>query len=232
MVLFKAAQSRGHTDIGWLNSRHSFSFGEYYDPQQMGVSVLRVINDDHVKPGAGFPTHGHRDMEIISYVLEGAIEHQDSMGHRYQLKAGEVQRMSAGTGITHSEYNASKDKPLHFLQIWIEPRQQGVQPSYEQAAIPQKGVLTPIVTEDGREGSLTLGQDANLYRLKLSAGESVDLPVGSPGHRYLHLIEGEGVINGQPLKPGDAAHWVSPTSDPQRLVAGSEGLESLWFELP
>ncbi|KZZ46584.1 pirin, partial [Thalassolituus sp. HI0120] len=162
-------------NFGWLNSQHSFSFGHYYDPKHMGFSALRVINDDSVAPGAGFDTHGHRDMEIISYVLEGAIEHKDSMGHSYIVPAGDVQRMSAGTGVTHSEFNHSKQHNLRFLQIWIQPNKLGITPGYQQQKIEQRGKLTPLVTPDGSDGSLSIQQDVSLYRVALNRGESLQL---------------------------------------------------------
>ena len=162
MLYIRRSESRGNVDFGWLRSRHSFSFGHYYDPKHMGFSVLRVINDDQVVAGAGFDTHGHRDMEIISYVSEGAMEHRDSEGNQYRIPAGEVQRMTAGSGITHSEYNASKTDQLKFIQIWIEPSQQGLHPDYEQAQITQAEQLTALVTPTGSGQSLRINQDASL----------------------------------------------------------------------
>ncbi|MGI2260974.1 pirin family protein [Shewanella sp. GXUN23E] len=224
----RRAGERGHVNLGWLSSHHSFSFGHYYDPGHMGISALRVINDDTVVAGAGFGTHGHSDMEIISYVLDGALKHQDSMGHEQILSAGEVQHMSAGRGITHSEYNASGTEPVRFLQIWIQPRAQGIEPGYEQACIPQHGALTPLVTADGRDGSLVMQQDASLYRLVLAAGESMVL-TSADGPGYLHLISGELLVDGGRFTDGDA---LAIAPDSQLPVSASRPLEALWFELP
>ncbi|WP_237067096.1 pirin family protein [Microbulbifer guangxiensis] len=229
MDYIRRADQRGRANFGWLDSRHTFSFGSYFDPRHMGFSVLRVINDDRVRGGAGFPAHGHRDMEIISYILEGAIEHRDSAGNRYVVPAGEVQRMSAGRGIQHSEYNASRTAPLRFLQIWIEPNVTGITPGYEQASIEQCGPLTPLATPDGREGSLTLHQDASLSRLRLAAGESFTLvPHGRAG--YLHLIDGSAQMGGETFSEGDGIGFLKTREQP--IVAGSHGVEALWFDLP
>lgn len=228
MCYFRSAQERGRANFGWLDSKHSFSFGHYYEPKHMGVSALRVINDDTVKPGAGFDTHGHRDMEIISYILEGAIEHKDSMGNRFVVPAGEVQRMSAGTGITHSEFNHSDTDTLRFLQIWIQPNRTGTQPSYEQKKVEQHGQLTPLVTPNGRDGSLSMQQDASLYRLQLAAGESTTLTTQQrPG--YLHVIEGGVSINNTHLTAGDA---VGAFRKSIQLKADNQGVVALWFDLP
>ncbi|MCG8671094.1 MAG: pirin family protein [Pseudomonadales bacterium] len=229
MDYFRPGRERGVENFGWLNSYHSFSFGHYYDPKHMGLSVLRVINDDRVLGGAGFDTHGHRDMEIISYIMEGSIEHQDSMGNRFVVPAGEVQRMSAGTGITHSEYNASKTDPLRFLQIWIRPNQQGITPSYEQAAIEQTEQLTPLVTPDGENGSLSMHQDAYLYRLRLAPNETFELTVGDRVG-YLHIIDGETVADDVAMEAGDGGAIIETST--MAVHAGQEGLEALWFDLP
>ncbi|MDX1694943.1 MAG: pirin family protein [Ketobacteraceae bacterium] len=229
MDYYRPATSRGRANFGWLDSKHTFSFGHYYDPEHMGFSVLRVINDDTVAGGAGFDTHGHRDMEIISYVLEGSIIHQDSMGNRFVVPAGEVQRMTAGTGITHSEYNASDTEPLKFLQIWILPEKQGLTPGYEQARIRQTRSLTPLVTPDGREESLRIHQDASIYRLRLAAGEEHCLQLDNRAG-YLHVIAGDAKSDTVNLLPGDGAGLVSGPSLP--LVAGDQGFEALWFDLP
>lgn len=227
MYYFRNENDRGRANFGWLDSKHSFSFGHYYDAQHMGFSVLRVINDDTVTPGAGFDTHGHRDMEIISYVLEGAIEHKDSMGEHFVLPAGEVQRMSAGTGVTHSEFNNSQKDNLRFLQIWIQPKIKGIKPSYEQRAIEQNGPLTPLVTPDGTDNSLTINQDASMYRLQLNAGESYALDTLSrPG--YLHVIEGELSVNNQKLAQGDAIGAYEEKLE----ITAKETLTALWFDLP
>ncbi|BBM01944.1 pirin-like bicupin family protein [Microbulbifer sp. GL-2] len=229
MYYFRPAQERGSTNFGWLKSRHTFSFGHFYDRKHMGFSVLRVINDDTVSPGAGFDTHGHRDMEIISYILEGAIEHADSEGNRFVVPAGEVQRMSAGTGITHSEYNHSTSQRLKFLQIWIQPNRQGIKPGYEQKSIIQDERLTPLVTPDGRDGSLSLQQNASLYRLQLKSEENVDLDTSKrPG--YLHVIEGIGSLNDDiNLMDGDG---IGIYKENVQLRATGGGLIALWFDLP
>lgn len=227
MYYFRYENERGRANFGWLDSKHSFSFGHYYDPKHMGLSALRVINDDTVKPGAGFETHGHRDMEIISYVLEGSIEHKDSMGKQYVVPAGDVQRMSAGTGVTHSEFNHSKNKPLRFLQIWVQPNKKGISPSYEQKTIVQKGPLTPLVTPDGRDDTLSMQQDASLYRLQLEAGEKLKLDtLQRPG--YLHIISGAADVNNNALKSGDALG----ASQEKLNISAINNLTALWFDLP
>lgn len=229
MDYIRQSDSRGRANFGWLDSRHSFSFGSYYDPGHMGFSVLRVINDDTVKGDTGFGAHGHRDMEIISYVLEGAIEHRDSIGNRFVVPAGEVQRMSAGTGIQHSEFNASRTEPLKFLQIWIEPDVMGIAPGYQQARIEQRGQLTALVTADGRDGSLSLHQDANLYRLRLQPGERFTLQTGGRAG-YLHIIDGSADAGETTLAAGDGVGFTRTRA--QEIVAGAGGLEALWFDLP
>ncbi len=233
MFYYRAADSRGKANFGWLNSQHTFSFGNYYDGDHMGISTLRVINDDVVAPGAGFGNHGHRDMEIISYILEGSIEHKDSMGNQFTVPAGEVQRMSAGTGIMHSEFNASKTEPLKFLQIWITPNVTGIKPSYEQMPIVQSSTMTALVTPDGRDGSLSIHQDASIYRLKLKAGESYDLEALPKDENervgYLHVIKGSSVNVGTGLKAGDGLGIIK---DQLTVTASDDGLVALWFDLP
>tara|TARA_R110001583_G_scaffold139297_1_gene291490 strand:- start:256 stop:975 length:720 start_codon:yes stop_codon:yes gene_type:complete len=227
MFYFRPSEKRGRANFGWLDSKHSFSFGNYYDPEHMGISALRVINDDTVIGGAGFDTHGHRDMEIISYVLEGSIEHKDSMGQQYIVPAGDIQRMSAGTGVTHSEFNHSKTDALHFLQIWIQPNKLGIAPSYEQKKVIQQGSLTPLVTPDGRNGSLSIQQDASIYRLQLKAGEEIDLDTRKrPG--YLHVISGKADVNNNALNAGDAL----AAAQEQLNVSALSDLTALWFDLP
>lgn len=227
-MYIRRAEDRGHARFSWLNSRHSFSFGHYYDPEHMGFSVLRVINDDRVAPGAGFDTHGHRDMEIISYVLEGSIEHQDSLGNRFIVRAGEIQRMTAGTGVAHSEFNHAKDKPLKFLQIWISPDQTGLTPGYEQKEILQTGPLTPLLTPTGESGTLRIHQDATIYRLVLSGEESHTLRAPSRSG-YLHVLEGAADIAGTTLFQGDA---IGVSNQDVTVLAAPEGMTALWFDLP
>lgn len=228
MQYIRTSESRGQVDLGWLQSKHSFSFGHYYDPQHMGLSVLRVINDDVVAPGQGFGTHGHQDMEIISYVIDGALEHKDSMGNIYVVPAGDVQRMSAGTGVTHSEYNHSKEQDVNFLQIWIKPKSKGIEPGYEQQTIEQRGQLTPLVTPNGADGSLSMHQDASIYQLVLSKGESIELATNAR-LGYLHLVSGSIEVNGQSFSAGDA---FGVDSAEQLDVVAKEELKALWFDLP
>ena len=235
MNYLRRNEERGQASFGWLDSKHSFSFGHYYDPQHMGVSVLRVINDDTVAPGAGFDTHGHQNMEIISYVLEGTIEHKDSTGNHYRIPTGEVQRMSAGTGVTHSEYNASKEAPLKFLQIWIQPKEVDIEPSYEQRAIEQNTALTPLVTPDGEADSLHIHQDARIYRLRLQQDEAVAL-TSRGKHGYLHIIKGSADVKAQSsamaLTAGDALGGALESENSIQVRASSDDFEALWFDLP
>ncbi len=232
MISLRKSQQRGHADHGWLDSRHTFSFAGYYDPEQMGFSSLRVINDDRIAPGAGFPTHPHRDMEIVTYVLEGTLEHRDSMGNGSVIRPGEVQRMSAGTGIAHSEYNASRSESVHLLQIWIEPEQAGLPPGYEQRTFDpahNRGRLLLVASPDGREGSLTIRQDAFLYAAVLECGQTV-IHAPEPGRRaYLHVARGEAELNGMPAGPGDGAK-ISGERE-VRLTARRDA-EVLLFDLP
>lgn len=225
---YRPSIERGKANFGWLDSRHSFSFGHYYDPKHMGFSVLRVINDDSVAAGAGFDTHGHRDMEIISYITKGSIEHADSMGNRFVIPAGDVQRMSAGRGVTHSEYNHSKEDELKFLQIWIEPNVRGIEPGYEQKPVIQTDVLTELVTPDGRNGTLMMHQNASISRLVLAAGESINLETGNRAG-YLHGLEGSADANGYSLSNGDG---LGLNQNSLTIKAGSEGFSGLWFDLP
>jgi len=228
MKYIRKSEDRGKANLGWLDSKHSFSFGRYFDPKHMGLSVLRVINDDTVKPGAGFGTHGHRDMEIISYVTKGALKHKDSTGNEYIVPAGEVQRMSAGRGVMHSEFNASNSEEVKFLQIWIQPDVKGIEPSYEQKAVLRKGELTPIVTPNGVGGSLSMNQDASIYRLELEAGKNFTLETESRVG-YLHIIQGEIVIDEQSYAAGDAL--ALGKNEKENLIALTD-IEALWFDLP
>jgi quercetin 2,3-dioxygenase len=208
MITVRKADARGHFDHGWLDTRHTFSFADYHDPAYMGFRALRVINEDRVAPGDGFGTHGHRDMEIITYVLSGALAHRDSTGGGGTLRPGEVQRMSAGTGVHHSEFNASQDEPVHFLQIWIVPDRAGHPPSYEQKPVPEaerRGKLRLIASPDGADGSSTIHQDARLYATLLGAGEKVSLPLAAGRHGWVQVARGEADLNGVALKAGDGA---------------------------
>jgi redox-sensitive bicupin YhaK (pirin superfamily) len=209
MITLRRADDRGRTDFGWLDSRHSFSFGEYYDPAHMGFRSLRVINDDRVAGGGGFSPHPHRDMEIFSYVLEGNLEHQDSMGNRRTLKPGEVQLMSAGTGVTHGEYNPNKDIATRFLQIWIQPERKGLTPSYTEwhpAPAHAEAAKVLVISPDGRDGSATIHQDAFVYRIQMKAGEQVEHDLAAGRGLWLQIMTGSGEMNGNQLAEGDGAN--------------------------
>jgi len=223
---------RGYADHGWLKSFHSFSFAGYYDPQHIEFGPLRVINEDRVAPGRGFGAHSHRDMEIISYVLEGELAHQDSLGNGSPIRPGEVQRMSAGRGVTHSEFNHSRDRPVHFLQIWIQPNVLGLPPSYEQKAFPaeeKRGRLRLIASPDGRDGSVTIHQDARVYA-GLFDGTEQAIYALTPGRRgYVHVARGVITVNGERLSAGDA---VKLTDEAQVRLTESDQAEILLFDLP
>jgi redox-sensitive bicupin YhaK (pirin superfamily) len=231
MITVRRSQERGYADHGWLKSHHSFSFAGYYDPAFMGWGNLRVINEDRVAPGMGFGTHGHRDMEIISYVLDGVLAHKDSMGNVKGIPAGDVQRMSAGRGVTHSEFNHALDQTTHFLQIWIEPRQTGIAPSYEQkavAAAEKRGVLRLVVSPDGEQGSVSMNADARLYAGLFDGQETAELTL-APGRKgYVHLIRGELTANGHPLAAGDA---LMLEHEAQVLLTQGQAAEVLVFDL-
>ena len=229
MITVRPSEARGPADHGWLQSRHSFSFGSYYDPAHMGVSALRVINDDKVAAGAGFAPHSHQDMEIISYVKKGMIEHKDSMGNIEQLPPGEFQLMSAGTGVTHSEYNPSNTDSLEFLQIWIQPDVHGIEPGYQQKAFEPQTGLQLIASPDARDGSLRLHQDASLYRLWLAAGEQTDFEQTVERTAYLHVVSGSVRVNGELLGEGDGA--TLSQVDQVEFEAEAE-TEALFFDLP
>lgn len=232
MITIRRGEERGAANFGWLDSKHSFSFGNYYDPDHMGFGALRVINEDKVAPGGGFPTHGHADMEIISYVLDGGLEHRDTLGTNSVIRPGEVQRMSAGTGIRHSEYNASDSAPVHFLQIWILPERRGLAPGYEQksfAAEEKKGRLRLVASRDGREGSVTVHQDVSLYATLLDEGDAVGLDL-KPGRRaWVQVTRGRATLNGQALAAGDGAAVTGETA--LALAAAAPGTEALVFDL-
>ncbi len=232
MLTIRKAQDRGHADHGWLNSYHSFSFADYYDPAHMGFSVLRVINEDRVQAGEGFPTHAHRDMEIVSYVLEGALQHKDSLGNGSVIRPGDVQRMSAGTGVRHSEYNSSTQEPVHFLQIWILPCANGMAPGYEQKNFPSAeldGRLRLLASPDGRETSVTIHQDAYLYAAKLQANASISHALAPQRRAYVQVARGQLTLNGATLNAGDGARIENETK--LKLVA-KNSVEVLLFDLP
>jgi redox-sensitive bicupin YhaK (pirin superfamily) len=215
MLKIRRASERGHADHGWLSSRHTFSFADYYDPAHMGFRALRVINEDRVAPGQGFPRHPHRDMEIVSYVLDGALAHRDSMGTGSTIRPGDVQRMSAGTGVAHSEYNASKADPVHFLQIWLMPSQRGIAPSYEQKTFtPEQklGQLRVVASPDGRDSSVTLHTDATLYAGLFGSGQSARLDLAPGRHAWVHVARGSARVNGQDLAAGDAVALSDETA--------------------
>ena len=227
-MILRRSNERGHADHGWLRSRHTFSFANYFDPNFMGFRKLRVINEDRVQGGHGFGSHPHKDMEIISYVLDGAMAHKDSMGNGATMHPGDVQRMSAGTGVVHSEFNDSDDE-LHYLQIWIEPKQRGIAPSYEQKSFPiaeRQGQWRLVASEDGRNGSVSVNQDVNLYAGQFDADEQAPLP--TVRYAWLHVARGEAEVNGERLSAGDAAAFK-----PGEVieVVGKQQAEILLFDM-
>ena len=231
MIQVRHAAQRGRARFGWLDSRHTFSFGHYFDPAQMGFGALRVINDDRVAPGAGFDAHSHRDMEIISYVIEGAMAHRDSLGHGSVIRPGDIQRMSAGTGITHSEFNQSKDAPLRFLQIWVLPEKTGIEPGYEQIHFPpveRRGRLRLVASRDGREGSVTVHQDAAMYAGLLGAGESGRLELAAGRGAWAQVVRGALSLNGIALAEGDGAAVIDESG---LELVGTNEAEVVLFEL-
>ena len=232
MIERRPAAERGHATHGWLDSRHSFSFADYYDPKRMGFGPLRVINEDRVQPGAGFGMHGHRDMEILSYVLEGELAHRDNMGNGSTIRPGDVQRMSAGRGVMHSEMNPSQDARVHFLQIWIEPAVRGVEPGYEQVRVPddaKRGRLALVAGPEGSGGAVTIHQDARVHATLLDGADTVEHAL-APGRRaYVHVARGEVRVNGMPLVAGDALELTGESS--VRMEAGVRA-EVLLFDLP
>ena len=232
MIEIRRAGERGHAEHGWLDSWHSFSFADYYDPAHMGYSALRVINEDRIQPGTGFGTHGHRDMEIISYVLEGALGHKDSMGTGSTIVPGDVQRMSAGRGVQHSEQNHDKSGVTHFLQIWIEPNVRGVPPGYEQKhfdAASKRGRLRLVASPDGAEGSVTIRQDARVYAALLDGAERAQHSFAPGRNAYVHVVRGKVTVNGTPLEAGDALK-ASGVADV--ILEKGAGAEVLLFDLP
>jgi len=233
MISVRHAEDRGIANFGWLNSQHTFSFGHYHDPRHMGFGPLRVINEDRVRAGAGFDTHGHRDMEIISYVLEGALEHKDSLGTGSVIRPGDVQVMSAGTGIRHSEFNHSKADPVHFLQIWIMPDREGLKPRYDQKAFPadeKRGRLRLVASPDGGDGSVVIHQDARLYASVLDTDEQAVHEVPAGRRAWVQVARGGVTVNGTALRTGDGAAVSNEASI--SIKATAAGTEVLLFDLP
>ena len=233
MIVLRPAHERGHADHGWLDTYHTFSFGDYHDPRWMGFRVLRVINDDRVQPATGFPPHAHRDMEIITYVLEGALAHEDSTGGGGVIRPGDVQRMSAGTGVRHSEFNGSEREPVHLLQIWILPARRGIPPGYEQRTYPlhdRRGRLRLVAAPDGADGACTIHQDARVYATVLDAGQAVAHAIASGRHAWVHVARGAITLNGTALAAGDGA---AVSDEPQVTLTGAKpATEVLLFDLP
>ena len=231
MITIRKAEERGHFDFGWLNTYHTFSFGDYYDPRNMGFRSLRVINEDVVQAGRGFPRHGHRDMEIFTYILQGALQHRDSMGNGSVIRPGDVQRMSAGTGATHSESNASTDELVHLLQIWILPGKEGIQPDYEEKKFPEdekRNKLRLIISPDGADGAVRINQDARVYASVLDQGHEVVHRMDSGRHAWLQVAAGSVSLNDVKLKHGDGA----AVSDESELkIAAGDRSEILLFDL-
>ena len=231
MIEIRRAGERGHAEHGWLDSWHSFSFADYYDPAHMGFGPLRVINEDRIQPGTGFGTHGHRDMEIISYVLEGALAHKDSMGTGSTIVPGDVQRMSAGRGVLHSEFNHAKDAATHFLQIWIEPSVRGIAPSYEQKhfdATSKRGRLRLVASPDGADSSVTIHQDTRVYATLLEGAERATHALATGRRAYVHVVRGGLTVNGTPLEAGDAAKLAGVA---EIVLEKGQGAEALLFDL-
>jgi redox-sensitive bicupin YhaK (pirin superfamily) len=231
MIYIRKSSERGHFNHGWLNTYHTFSFDQYHDPRFMGFRSLRVINEDFVAAGRGFPTHAHRDMEIITYILEGALEHRDSMGNGSVIRPGDVQRMSAGTGVRHSEANQSKDESVHLLQIWIIPAEQGIAPGYEQTSFTEeerRGRLKLVGSSDGREGSVTIHQDASLYASLLEESQMVEHELGKGRSAWLQVARGSVEINGQRLKQGDGA---AASEEGKLTIVARDDAEILLFDL-
>jgi redox-sensitive bicupin YhaK (pirin superfamily) len=231
MITIRRANERGHANHGWLDTHHSFSFADYYDPHWMGFRSLRVINDDTVAGGGGFGTHPHRDMEIITYILSGALQHRDSMGHEAVLKAGDVQRISAGTGIEHSEFNYSPVEPVHFLQIWIQPERKGVKPTYAERSLgnghTQQG-LSLVASRGGRDGSVSIHQDADLWLVRLGAGTAATHTLQPGRHAWLQVAEGELTVNGRKLNAGDGAAMSAET---MLTLSANAPAQALLFDL-
>jgi hypothetical protein len=231
MITLRPAGERGRTRLDWLDSRHTFSFGDYHDPEHMGFRALRVINDDRVEPGRGFGTHPHRDMEIVTWVLDGALAHRDSLGNGSTIEPGDAQRMSAGTGIAHSEFNPSDLEPVHFLQIWILPRAGGLQPGYEQRPFPReerRGRLRLIAAGDGRDGAITVHQDVDVYAALLERDEAVTHTLRPGRHAWIHVASGAAHLNDRALAAGDGA---AASGEERLTLRASEPTEILVFDL-
>lgn len=231
MIQIRRSDERGHADHGWLNTYHTFSFNDYYDERFMGFRSLRVINDDRIAPGKGFGMHPHQDMEIITYILTGALEHKDSMGNGSQIRPGDVQRMSAGTGVVHSEFNPSPADPVHLLQIWIFPDRHGIQPGYEQKTFDREDKLNRsclIASPDGRDGSVTIHQDALLYATTIEDNKALHIPIHENRHQWLHLAQGQVLFNTQHLHAGDGA---AISDEPEIHLTGIDKAEVLIFDL-
>lgn len=232
MLSIRPAAARGHANHGWLDSYHSFSFSDYYDPAHMGYSILRVINEDRIAPRGGFPTHGHEDMEIVTYVMEGALEHKDSLGNGSVIRPGDVQYMSAGTGVRHSEYNPSADEPVHLLQIWLLPNEAGVEPGYAQehfAAERRRNRLALLVSPDGRDGSIATHQDGLLFGTLIDDGAVVEHRLATDRRAYVQVARGVAAVNGTRLVGGDAARIEG---DASVRIEGVDAAEVLLFDLP
>jgi len=231
MITVRPAAERGHFDHGWLDTSHTFSFASYHDPSHMGFRALRVINEDRVQPGEGFGTHAHRDMEILTWVLEGALEHKDSMGNGSVIRPGDIQRMSAGTGVTHSEFNPSGEAPVHLLQIWLLPNQRGLLPSYEEKRFPPealRGRLALIAAGDGRQGAVTIHQDADLWTARIGPGEPVRHNLKPGRHAWLQVARGAVSLSGRTLGAGDGA---ALTDEPALEISATAPAEVLLFDL-
>jgi len=229
MITLRRSNERGHFDHGWLHTYHTFSFGEYRDPKHMGFRSLRVLNDDVVDPGAGFGMHPHRDMEIVTYILSGALEHRDSMGNRHVLRAGDIQRMSAGSGVLHSEYNHSAGEPVHLLQTWILPAENGTPPSYEDRTIPTEAKRDQLLAIVGGTAPTPIGQDAVIYATLLSPGHAVQHALAAGRAAWVHVARGAAVVNGQALTAGDAAAIEDEVKI--EIIGGDEESELLLFDL-
>jgi len=231
VISVRRADERGHADHGWLDTRHTFSFADYHDPKYLGFRGLRVINEDRVQPGRGFPPHGHRDMEIVSYVLTGALEHKDSMGTGSVIRPGDVQRMSAGTGVRHSEYNHSKDEPVHFLQVWILPERRGLEPGYEQrhfSDADKRAGLRLIASREGTDGSVTIHADAKIYAAVVEQDQRLRHALAQHRHAWLQVARGAITLNDRPLVHGDGA---AVSGEPALTIVGTERAEVLVFDL-